>query len=513
MSPSVQQQTARSHSIPAPIKGWNGRDSFDALEPGYAIRLCNVFPETSYVSLRKGSRVHATGMGTGAVQTLAELVTEGGTRKLIAGANGNLYDATTYDDAAASLASGFSVDKWQTANFRNKLILVNGTDQCKQYDGTSVTDATYSGITTDNNLISVEVYRSRLYFVEKNTASIWYGGVDAITGALTEFDVGSLLRLGGSVMFAGSWTVDSGSGMDDLFVIVSSMGETLVYSGTYPAADGTVAGEIAWGLTGRFFLPVPLGRRAFLNLAGDMIILTEQGAVSLANVFAQGKDEIYRLVTDVISDPYQDGARSFAANFGWCGLSYPRGHMAILNVPTQQDANAEQWVMNTLSGAWCKFQGLKASSWVLHNEKPYFGGMDGKVYEFDIGADDGGNAIEFELKTHFDYFKDREREKRFLMARPMLIGDTSMRFLMNVDTDFADRVISDTVTTEGVSGAEWDVATWDVSSWDGGADYRADWYSLSGVGRCAALRMKGTARNATFNLSAINITYETGGVL
>lgn len=515
MYQSQTQQVPRSRSTTqqAPVKGWNGRDSLDAMEEGYAIRLCNVFPETNYVSLRKGFRVHSTGLGTGAVQTLAELVTEAGTRRLVAGANGNIYNASTYNAAATSLGSGFTSNKWQTANFRNRLILVNGTDQCQQYDGTTLSAAAYTGVADDATLITVEVYKSRLYFVEKDTASIWYGAVDAVTGALTEFDVGSLLRLGGYVMYAGSWSNDSGAGMQDLFVIVSSMGETLIYNGSYPGSDGSVAGTEAWQLVGRYFLPVPLGRRAFINLAGDLVILTDQGAVSLAAVFAQGKDEIYQLLTDLIADPYQDQSRAYAANFGWCGLSYPRGHMAIINVPTVADGNAEQWVMNTLSGAWTKFQNLKASSWATHNEKAYFGGMDGKVYEFDIGADDGGDVIDFEIKTAFNYFKDRQQTKRFLMARPLLIGDTAMRFLMNVDTDFSDQVISDTVTTTGVSGAEWDVASWDTSSWDGGATYRADWYALSGIGRCAALRLKGSATNATFNLSAINITFEAGGFI
>lgn len=503
----------RSATQQAPVKGWNGRDSLDAMEEGYAVRLCNIFPETNYVSLRKGFRVHATGMGTGAVQTLAELVTEAGTRKLVACANGNIYDASTYNAAATSLDSGFTSNKWQTANFRNKLILVNGADQPQQYDGSAVSDAAYTGIADDANLISVEVYKSRLYFVQKDTASVWYGGVDAITGGLTEFDVGSLLRLGGYVMYAGSWSNDSGAGMQDLFVIVSSMGETLIYNGTYPGEDGTTAGAEAWQLVGRYFLPVPLGRRAFMNLAGDLVILTDQGAVSLAAVFAQGKDEIYRMVTDLIADPYQDGARAYAANFGWCGLSYPRGHMAIINVPTVADGNADQWVMNTLSGAWTKFQNIKASSWTTYSDKPYFGGMDGKVYEFDIGADDGGDVIDFEIKTAFNYFGDRRSEKRFLMARPLFIGDTAMRFLMNVDCDFEDRTITDTITTTGVSGAEWDVADWDSSSWDGGATYRADWYDLSGHGRCAALRIKGSSTNALFNLSAINVTFEIGGLM
>ena len=57
----------------------------------------------------------------------------------------------------------------------------------QQYDGSTVSNAAYTGIADDNKLVDVCVYKERLFFVEKDSASIWYLPVGTVTGALTEF--------------------------------------------------------------------------------------------------------------------------------------------------------------------------------------------------------------------------------------------------------------------------------------------------------------------------------------
>lgn len=46
--------------------------------------------------------------------------------KLIASANGKIWDVTS--GTPASLGTGFTSDRWQTANHSTKLIMVNGED-------------------------------------------------------------------------------------------------------------------------------------------------------------------------------------------------------------------------------------------------------------------------------------------------------------------------------------------------------------------------------------------------
>ena len=85
----------------------------------------------------------------------------------------------------------------------------------------------YPSITnvTSANLIQVTSHMRRLWFVEKNTTKVWYLPTDAISGAATALDVGSMLTYGSYVIATATWTVDGGNGPNALFVILSNKGK------------------------------------------------------------------------------------------------------------------------------------------------------------------------------------------------------------------------------------------------------------------------------------------------
>ena len=60
-------KTSQSVSIPAPVKGWNARDSLANMPEDFAVVLENVFPNLTSCDLRRGYESHSTGNGTGAV--------------------------------------------------------------------------------------------------------------------------------------------------------------------------------------------------------------------------------------------------------------------------------------------------------------------------------------------------------------------------------------------------------------------------------------------------------------
>lgn len=499
---------ARSVTLPPPVGGWNARDSLDSMQPTDAIDLVNVIPDTDAVRLRNGRRSHSTGHGSAGVYTLVAHVDEDGTRKLLSGANGNIYDGTTLSGTGSSLGSGFTENKWQTTMYKNTTIFVNGTDQPQKYTvAGGLSAANYTGIADDSVLITVNVYKERLYFVEKNSSSIWYGGVAAITGALTEFPVDDVLRKGGYVMSAGSWTQNVGSGPEDFFIIVSSEGEILVYSGSYP-------GDAAWVLVSRYEIGRPLGRRSITNIASDTTVLTEEGGVPMSILFktydALGN---YQKSTDKISNAFRQASNAYGSNFGWEATHYPAGRQVVINVPTSNETNAQQFVVNTLTGAWTKYTGHAALTWVVHDKKLYFGGTDGTIYQADYGDDDDGAGIDAKIKWAFNYFDDRAMNKQFLIAKPLLIGDQGVTFNFGLDLDFKTQPLDGVVSVVGQSGAAWDEADWDVSDWVNAGSYIDDWYSISGFGRAAAFKMEGNFKAAPFTLTAMQVTYETGGFL
>ena len=65
----IQRTTNNVGSLPAPVGGWNARDSLANMNPTDAVTLNNLFPGVSSVALRGGYKKHATGM-TGQIESL-----------------------------------------------------------------------------------------------------------------------------------------------------------------------------------------------------------------------------------------------------------------------------------------------------------------------------------------------------------------------------------------------------------------------------------------------------------
>ena len=65
----VQGTAARVASVPAPVGGWNARDSIANMDPLDAVQLTNFFPSVSNVVLRGGYIQWVTGI-TGQVESL-----------------------------------------------------------------------------------------------------------------------------------------------------------------------------------------------------------------------------------------------------------------------------------------------------------------------------------------------------------------------------------------------------------------------------------------------------------
>lgn len=153
--PVAKKFTAKTASIPAPIGGWNARDSLANMQPTDAVEMVNFFPTPTDVTLRKGYTVKSSGI-TGEVQTIMTYPLFNGGYKLFAIANGTIYNC---DTATATVAyTGLSNAKWQFVNFSNTsgnyIVACNGSDPTLIYDGTvwfplatTSTGATISTIT------------------------------------------------------------------------------------------------------------------------------------------------------------------------------------------------------------------------------------------------------------------------------------------------------------------------------------------------------------------------------
>jgi hypothetical protein len=504
-----RRPVSRGFSVPPPVGGLNARDALADMDAADAVLLDNWFPEPNYVSLRRGYESHATGI-SGAITSLMEWAGPS-SRKLFAANASAIYEVTSSGAVGAAAVSSLTSGKWQhtmqTTSGGNFLIICNGADSVRSYDGSSWATPSITGVTS-STLTNVCLHKKRLWFVQISTTKAWYLGTDAIAGAATEFDLGPLFSLGGHLKAIGSWTRDGGSGPDDFLAFISSVGEVAIYQGTDPS-DAT-----KWAIVGVYRLGAPIGNRCIIKTGGDLAIITQDGVVSLTRMLSLDRSVSARAaITDKISDLFKSSARTYGSNFGWQGIAYPRGNMAIFNIPQAEGATQVQFVMNTLTGAWCRFTGLNASCWAVFNDELYFGGNSGTVWKADTGFQDNGAGITGDIKTAFNYYKSRGQLKRWQMIRPIFTSNGSPGFLLDLNVDFAEDDPTSSPTATSITEALWDVAEWDEAVWNGGNPVTRSWTGVAGMGMCAAIRLRVVSDGASCQLNSFDVTAEVGGIV
>lgn len=496
----------RGASIPPPVGGLNARDELANMDERDALILTNYFPDTSSVDLRDGFTEHVTGI-TGAVGALMEWRGPS-SAKLFAANTTAIYDVTTAGAVGAAAVSSLTSSDWapvmMATSGGNFLVIANGADSVRHYNGTTWATPTITNVTS-STLDYVWSHKRRLWFVEKNSTSVWYLPVDSVAGAAAELDVGPLLTLGGRVVAGTSWTIDGGAGMDDYLAVISSAGQVVVYQGTDPASSST------WSLVGVFRLAPPISKRCFTSVGGDVAVLTIDGIVSLQGALALDRTAQSRAsVTDKINALFSAAALSYGDVAGWHLLTYPRGGYLLVNVPMSA-TQAFQYVMNAETGAWCKFTNMNATAWARLSEDLYFAAA-GIVYKADNGQDDNGAAIPGDIKTAFNYFGDRGRQKQFHMIRPILTATGDVRPAIELNFDYDDSTPSDIPLTTFGGNALWDVAKWDVDVWGGAETTSAVWGASFGLGYCASIRMSTLSVGVSIKVNAFDVTMQPGAM-
>lgn len=471
------QSKAQPVSVPAPIGGWNTRDALDAMAPTDATLLDNWFPTTGKVTLRKGYASHATGVGAGNVDFVAQYHA-GSKQKLLAASASNVYNASSAG-AAVSLKNGFTNGQWQHVNFNGYMIMVNGADRPQQYDGSDLDTSTMTATdVTVTSLNGIAVFKNRLYLWKTSGQDFWYLGVNAVTGTLTKFPLSRVGQFGGNLIAVGTWTLDGGAGIDDYAVFIMSSGEVIVYSGTDPG-DAT-----AWSLVGVYSIAEPLGVRGVVKEGGDLRIMTTHDYVSLKDVLTNGQLGTASKVSGAVVEAAESTA---PLTFGWQALMYRRGGMAIFNVPNS-DGTFDQHVQNLVTKAWCRFTNIPARSWTVFSEDLYFGSTNGVVYKADSGNLDGTAAIQGDGRQAWNSFGSAIR-KRLCAARPVVSSQGDIAYQIGIGFDFRDASVGEAASTPE-QGAVWDVALWDIAQWSADAVVEINWRVASGSGQSLSPRLR-----------------------
>lgn len=375
----IRQKTSVDVPVEVPVGGWNTRDAADNVPQQDAVLMDNWVPGLGEVALRGGRSVHAysgtLGRPPGQVQTLA-VFDSGAINKLLAFDGGKAFDVSSQGPSTEITNDGQTITEnvFDFANFRGsgdngQLILCNGTQNPFAYNGISNLDNISPALSgMSNPPAGCHSFKNRMYYWEGGDQSVWYTELYAPGGTVVEFPLGSVGQFGGYLLGMYTWTHDGGSGPDDHAVFVMSSGDVLVYQGEYP---GSISD---WAIVGTYNIGTPLHTRGVVKFGGDLIIMTDLDFVFLSNAIL-GEEANTNLTK--ISGAIQDAAAN-AGQFGWDAIVYPLRKYLIFNVPAGDEY--VQFLMNTVTGAWCRLRDLEANCWAVFNGDLYFGSSDGVVY-------------------------------------------------------------------------------------------------------------------------------------
>lgn len=474
--------------IPSPIGGWDAVSPLAAMKPEFAVTLQNWVPRPGWVELRGGYAAWCQTLNglTSPVQSLMVYRPSSGTERMFAALSTIIVEVTTNGVPAVS-RTGLSNARFQYINYTpaggtSTLVICNGADSVLNFNGTVWSVPAITGFTSAN-AIQVISHMRRLWFIEANTTKIWYMPVDALAGAATALDVGPFLTKGSYLNSAGVWTVDGGNGPQSLLVLYSNKGQAVIYSGQDPSNAST------WTLVGVFNLATPIGRRCMMPMGSDLAIITYEGLIPISKALPfNPAAERAVAFTNRIQNAMNQAAQSYAVNFGWETQLFVAQTLMIMNVPTQENATQIQYVMNTITQAWCSFTGWNANCFAIFNESLYFGDNGGNVNLAYVGRLDGSSSIQSLMQCAFNFFSSPGKTKHMSMLKPYFISDGVITPSLSINVDFGTNAPSSAVINT-ISGSLWDVGLWDSATWSYTRIALGSWQSVAALGTALSVNM------------------------
>jgi hypothetical protein len=523
----VRRSRRRPPSVaiyPAPTRGWIANRNLAEPEKNGARILDNFFPETETVRLFGGKQKYAT-IGSGTEVASMFSYKSGGNTKLFAANSANIYDITTIADssvspsaAVGSLTSG----DWIAAQIQTSggtfLRLVNGADTSRIYDGSSfstgtIYDSTDGGMSDITPTFAyVFVYKKRLFFLQANL-NAYYLSVETISGAATKLPLGGVFKQGGTLLAGGSWSQDTGDGLNVFAWFLTTEGEVAVFSGDNPSSADS------WTHVGTYKVGRPRGKRAWFQAGGDVAIATDVGLVALSQARTTAVEV---LGTNAASWPIDTAwkeridNRSFAS---WNMEIWPAKRMVLVGLPGNDDYDPEMLIANSTTGAWCRRTNWNARAIEIFNGRAFVGSSDGKIYELEVTGADDGTPYTATCLLHADDLRDPASNKIARLMRPIIRARETPNPAVFVNAGFDD-TLPTAPDAPIVSGENtWDDpdTKWDEAIWSLDSNERSryeKWYSVSADGDQLSPGIRITSGNTVAprtDISRFDLMYEKTG--
>lgn len=505
---------AQTITLPPPTGGMNFIDPLAAMPETDSPWLLNVDCENQFIKVRNGYQPFCD-VGTGSILALGVYgnISNPATYKIYAYVDEaagvhNIYDITS---GTASLAEALDDDdatQVQAINIFGRLAFSVDQDyvQCGRiFDGSTWSDwgFTYSAVAIGGKVVTT--FKSRVYIF--NGTSMYYGGVSAVSGAMSGLDIASIFEGKGDIAWAAPLT-SPGNRPEELYLAIGNQaGEILVYAGDYPADPN-------WRIIGRFQVSPPANYNSVLAYNNDVYITTITGIVSLRGLFTSQEPEVIYVSHKI--NPYFN--RYFSENFInlFSGGSVFVPELNKIFFLTHLFFDRPGGSLAPYSAAFGTFfvYNVTSKSWSIHrsDEMGALGLMKGAVYynrslyipnldtvwtlDTTSFADDAA-VIPYQIESAWQSFGSINMNKRLLGIEPILKTDfTGSDVTFKATSDFGRK------TSQPAS----------VSLLDG---YNIPYYSVGVEGTYLQWRLEGNSTVASedgLELYSIGVIIQPGGV-
>ncbi|WP_376742557.1 hypothetical protein [Ensifer canadensis] len=465
--------TSQPVTFPAPKGGLVTTADMASQQPGSASVLRNFLPTLIGCRIRGGSVKE--GLAADGLDLVSAFKYKyGSTEKLFMATASAIYNMTSPaapPTTTAADVTGLSGGDWCTFQHTNagvsNLVCLNGANDRRLYNGTSWTTSpaiTFADATTMPQLNYGWLFKNRQFFLKNGTLDAYYLSVNAMGGAAVVFPLGGVMKKGGSLMTGFSWSLESGDGLSDMCVFVSTEGEVAVYAGDDPASASTFA------LKGVYQIGKPLGKNAWIRAGGDILVATSDGLTPISQVFQRDRQALSLVsVSRPIEDDWKKAAN--ATGGGWTLTQWPEQNLVFVTFPENTVVTDTTFVLNVLNGRWSTVSNWRALCYGTLQGGLFFGSIDGYCWQGDIGGTDDGMTFAATYLSQFSPAGQFGQRATATLAHMYFRAKTKPNVLLFARADNDKTTPSFSSVTVGDSTAsEWDIGLWDVAVWDGVSD-------------------------------------------
>jgi hypothetical protein len=531
-------QTAEASTIPAPTGGIDSRQPAGAMLPENCLYTYNLMPAEWGMLLRFGFRQYnvdvetapSAGEGVRSIFSFDGTLTGASDDRLFAVTNEGIWDATAYDTppilkatfADQTLDAGYGIFCHYIDQSGEEFLLyadsVNGLWEYTQ--STDLWTRPTGIIGPDiNNVSFVVVHKQRLWLIENNSTIGWYLPVASKSGQATEFYFGSKFPHGGKLMGLYNWSVDGGSGLDDILIAIATSGDVIPYQGADPSSADT------WSNIGTYFIgKMPRGRRCVTEHGGQIYMLSSFGLMAMEDLLrgVDSQDTSAKSLSYKIAKVIRDRILVTGDEWGWEVKFIPSVGTLIITTPEQVGQQRIQYAMNLITEGWGYWRGVPISCLDDWRGEIYFGTNTNTIEVMDVPRDGmtiippdppalNGEAIKFSMLTSYQRYGKDALFKQVQYIRPDFWSSLPPLYTTKAVYDYTISELTILPQPPLATGALWDVGLWDTAIWGGGEGAgQAALIGSGGLGRTIAVAIRGEA-SASLRLLSFDIILTAGG--